>query len=78
MSRTYTDTKPVMQGHLEEWHAALHAAFTYHEADDVRSEAKNVGGVHRRSHLTTRLAKALDRIEGYVTQENEDGTFPEA
>lgn len=74
---SYTDMTEIMQGHLEEFHAALQAAFTYHEADDIRAEAKNVGGVHRRSHLTTRLESALDRAEGYLTGK-ETPDVPEA
>ena len=77
MPRTYTQTQAVMRGHLEEIHRALAAAYTYHEADDVATEAKNIGGTHRPSNLTTALSTALDRVEGYL-QEAPDEPLSEA
>ena len=65
-----------MHGHLEEIYRALAAAYTYHEADDIRNDAKNIGSVHRQSNLTKALETALDRTEGYLT-ETTDGPLPE-
>lgn len=63
---SYTDQITVMRGHMEEFARALSAAYTYHAADDVAREAKNIGGVHRPSNLTTALESALGHAEGYL------------
>lgn len=76
---SYTDQVTVMRGHLEEFARALSAAYTYHAADDVRREAKNIGGIHQPSRLTTALESALGHAEGYlVPPEADHGTLPEA
>jgi hypothetical protein len=72
----YTDMTEVMQGHLEEMHRALNAAYIYHEADDVCREQKNIGGVHRQSNLTKALETAANRVEGYLTGDI-NGTIPQ-
>lgn len=65
----YTDTVPILRGHLEELHRAVEGAATYHGADDLARKAKNLGGVHRPSNLTTALEASLERIEGYLAME---------
>lgn len=70
---SYTDTTPVMNGHLEEMARALRAAFTFHEADDICREQKNIGGIHKRSNLTVALESALSRAEGYLQEDEHHG-----
>lgn len=65
----YTDTVPVLRGHLDELQRAVEGAATYHSADDLARQAKNLGGVHRPSNLTKALEAALARIEGYLAME---------
>lgn len=74
---SYTDTTLIMQGHLVEMHRALQAAFTYHEADDICREQKNIGGVHKRSNLTVALESALSHAEGYLEGEHHGIIVPE-
>ena len=68
----YTDTVMILRGHLEELEQALDTATSYHVADDLTRRFKNVGGTHRPSNLTVRLEKALDRVRGYLTQEDDE------
>lgn len=68
----YADTLVVLRGHLEELEQALETATSYHVADDLRNQYKNVGGTVRSSNLTKRLEAALDRVRGYL-EESADG-----
>lgn len=72
MSSSYTETVPILRGHLEEIFEALDAARGYHLADDLARQYKNVGGIHRPSNLTKRLEKARDRVEGYLESEQHE------
>lgn len=65
----YTETIPMMVGHLEEIHRAVNGAYQLLAAEDIARAARNLGGASRPSNLTKSLEKALERVEGYLTQE---------
>lgn len=71
-SNTYIEPVQLLRGHLEEIQQALDAARGYHVADDLARQYKNVGGTHRPSNLTKRLEKALDRVEGYLAEDQDE------
>lgn len=53
---------------LEQIWEALDAAHTFHTADDIRTQAKNIGGTHRPSNLTRRLENALNALNEVFTE----------
>jgi hypothetical protein len=61
---------------LEQVWQALDAARTYHVADDVRTQAKNIGGTHRPSNLTRRLETAQEALDAAFAEE-EQSELPE-
>jgi hypothetical protein len=71
-NRAYVEPVTVLRGHLEEVLEALDAATGYHSADDLARQYKNVGGTYRPSNLTKRLEKALDRVQGYLVEEQDE------
>jgi hypothetical protein len=68
----YTEPVSVLRGHLEEWLSAIDAAYGYHAANDLAQQYRNVGGTTRPSNLTKRLEASLERITGYLAEENND------
>ncbi len=70
--RVYTETIPVLRGHLEELHEALDLALGHQTATDLAQQYRNVGGTSRSSNLTVRLEKAVARAEGYLAVEDDD------
>lgn len=70
MTQFSTEPITILRGHLEEIYTALNAAAGFHAADDLRSEYKNVAGVHKPSKLTTVLERSRDRAAGYLQEPN--------
>jgi hypothetical protein len=68
----YTEQVSVLRGHLEEWLDALEAAYGYHAANDLAQQYRNVGGTTRHSNLTKRLESALERVTGYLIEEEDN------
>lgn len=70
--RVYTESIPVLRGHLEELYEALDVALGHQVATDLAQQYRNVGGTSRASNLTVRLEKAVARAEGYLAVEDDD------
>jgi hypothetical protein len=68
---------PVLRTHLQELYEAVDTAYGAAAAEDLARGYKNVGGTNRPSNLTKRLEKALDRLQGYLVERDEN-ELPEA
>jgi len=68
----YTESIPVLRGHMEEIYEALDNAYGHHVATDLARQYQNTGGTHRPSNLTRKLEKALNRTEGYLEVETDE------
>lgn len=66
----YTESIPVLRGHLETIYEALDTAYGHNVALDLARQYQNVGGTHRPSNLTRKLEKALNHTEGYLETED--------
>ena len=64
-----TDLIPVLRTHLEDVFIALDNARGYHLANDLATQYKNTGGVHRPSNLTKQIEKAHAKIAGYLEED---------
>jgi hypothetical protein len=69
----YTDTIPVLRGHLEEMLQALQAAYGKSYAEDMaRRYSQMDSSQHRAARLTGVLESQVGRVEGYLTPKEEE------